>query len=41
MRQAIIWTNAEPIRRRIYAALGGGGGDEVNLQRTPNTSCES
>ena len=26
-RQAIIWTNAEPIHWRIYAALGG---DELN-----------
>ena len=25
-RQAIIWTNADPVHRRIYAALGGGGG---------------
>ena len=24
-RQAIIWTNADPIRWRIYATLGGGG----------------
>ena len=24
-RQAIIWTNADPINWRIYAALGGGG----------------
>ena len=24
-RQAIIWTNADPIHWRIYAALGGGG----------------
>ena len=23
MRQAIIWTNADPIHWRIYAALGG------------------
>ena len=23
MRQAIIWTNADPIYWRIYAALGG------------------
>ena len=22
-RQAIIWTNADPVYRRIYAALGG------------------
>ena len=22
-RQAITWTNGDPIRRRIYAALGG------------------
>ena len=22
MRQAIIWTNADPIHRRMYAALG-------------------
>ena len=22
-RQAIIWTNADPVRWRIYAALGG------------------
>ena len=22
-RQAIIWTNADPVHRRIYAALGG------------------
>ena len=22
-RQAIVWTNAEPIHRRIYPALGG------------------
>ena len=22
-RQAIIWTNADPVQRRIYAALGG------------------
>ena len=28
-RQAIIWTNAELIHRRIYAALGGGGGVNV------------
>ena len=25
-RQAIIWTNAEPIHWRIYVAQGGGGG---------------
>ena len=25
-RQAIIWTNADPIHWRIDAALGGGGG---------------
>ena len=24
-RQAIIWTNVDPVHRRIYAALGGGG----------------
>ena len=24
-RQAIIWTNADPVHRRIYAALGGDG----------------
>ena len=24
MQQAIIWTNADPIHWRIYAALGGG-----------------
>ena len=24
-RQAIIWTNADPIQWRIYAALGGDG----------------
>ena len=23
-RQAIIWTNADPVHRRIYAALGVG-----------------
>ena len=23
-RQAIIWTNVDPVYRRIYAALGGG-----------------
>ena len=23
MRQAIIWTNADPIHWRLYAALGG------------------
>ena len=23
MRQAIIWNHVEPVRRRIYAALGG------------------
>ena len=23
MQQAIIWTNVDPIYRRIYAALGG------------------
>ena len=26
MRQAFIWTNADPIHWRIYAELGGGGG---------------
>ena len=25
-RKAIIITNADPVHRRIYAALGGGGG---------------
>ena len=25
-RTAITWTNAEPVRWRIYVALGGGGG---------------
>ena len=25
-RQAIIWTDADPIQWSIYAALGGGGG---------------
>ena len=24
MRRAIIWTNADPIHWRMYAALGGG-----------------
>ena len=24
MRQAITWTNADPVHRRIYGALGGG-----------------
>ena len=28
MRQAIIWTNADPIHWRIYASLGG---DELRL----------
>ena len=23
MRQAVIWTNADPVHWRIYAALGG------------------
>ena len=31
MRQAIIWTNADPTYWGIYAALGG---DELNLPRT-------
>ena len=26
MRQALIWTNADPIQWRIHASLGGGGG---------------
>ena len=29
-RQAIIWTNADPIYWRIYAALGG---DELDQQK--------
>ena len=28
MRQTIIWTNAEPVHRRIYVALGG---DELTI----------
>ena len=28
-RQAIIWTNVDPIHWHIYAALGGAGGDEL------------
>ena len=28
-RQAIIWTNADPIHWRIYAALGG---DELSIR---------
>ena len=33
MRQVIIWTNADPIHRCIYAAIeeGGGGGGWINL----------
>ena len=30
-RQAIIWTDADPIHWRIYAALGG---DELKLRRS-------
>ena len=29
MRQAIIWTDADPIHWRIYAAQGGGGRSEL------------
>ena len=36
MRQAIIWTNADPIHWRIYAALGG---DELT-RKSLNISCE-
>ena len=35
-RQAITWTNADPVNRRIYAALGG---DELNSHhKTHSTS---
>ena len=32
-RQAIIWTNDDPVHRRIYATLGG---DELNTFPNPN-----
>ena len=34
MRQAIIWTNVEPVGQWIYAELGG---DELNSKQTPHT----
>ena len=34
-RQAIIWTNADPIHWRIYAALGG---DELNEMEVAKTT---
>ena len=38
-RQAIIWTNADPVYRRIYAALGG---DELKLISISNDqSCNT
>ena len=33
LRQAITWTNAEPVHRRIYAALGG---DELTVFLLPS-----
>ena len=35
-RQAITWTNADPVYRRIYAALGG---DELNRLTETWQSC--
>ena len=36
MRQAIIWTNADPVHWRIYAALGG---EEVIALRSGQNGC--
>ena len=37
-RQAIIWTNADPIHWRIYAALGG---DELKTEHRIKLLCFS
>ena len=31
MQQSIIWTNADPLHRHIYATIGG---DDVNIKNT-------